>query len=147
MAKLERVCDDVAGLGRRWQRLDKVRVLRDHGDQLLSRWLGQQRDVRVGVDGYGGVTLDGAETGVRILQIRSRVALEAEHAVPVEVVIADTAGSHVLDLDGGNSNDVGDGVRVLNLCVLFFVLLHHLVHCRLGLLQNLLKEHRRALAC
>ena len=56
-------------------------------------------------------------------------------------------GSHILDLDTGNSIFLGNSLRIFDSGILGFVLLHLFMHHRLGLLDDLLQEDNRTLPC
>lgn len=89
---------------------------------------------------------DTAQSGMGILQVRARVALEARHAVHVKVVAIDALAGHILHHDGRNAEGIRRLLRVLDLFVLCLVRLHDLVHLVADVAQDVVEEFRGALA-
>ena len=58
---------------------------------------------------HAGPPEDGADAGVRVLQVGPGVALEGQHPVPVEDVVAHALGGQVGVLDRADAERVGDG--------------------------------------
>lgn len=71
--------------------------------------------------------------------------LEVANTVPAEVVVLDTLGGQVSNNHGGQANSVGGLLGVLNLGKLLRVLLHHIHHGLLGLLEDIGEENDSSL--
>ncbi|KAH3686596.1 hypothetical protein WICPIJ_002440 [Wickerhamomyces pijperi] len=124
-----------------------VWVLGQQTDQDLGLVLLQQRPV--GVDQvFGletGLSFNRFQSGVGVLQVWTSVTFERQHSLPLELVVVDTLGLHILDHDGGDTNVVGNLFWVLDLSVLVLVLLHDLVHLVSGFFQDLVQENNGTL--
>ncbi len=71
--------------------LNHVWILGDDADEVLGVRFGEQGEV--GGGDFGGCEVcsagDGAETGVRVLEVGSCIAFEGCHGVHVEVIVVD----------------------------------------------------------
>ena len=61
-----------------------------------------------GVAGNVGAPEDAADSGVSVLKVRSGVAVEGQHAIPVEHVVLDPVGGQIGVLHGANADGACD---------------------------------------
>ena len=95
VAQPERERHDPARLMRLQRRLHHVGVRPEQERDLARGRLDEQLRLQVRGRGerqeLGVLALDGGQPDVCVLEVRAGVALEGEHAVPVEVVVVDTS--------------------------------------------------------
>lgn len=92
MRHAEEVGDDRGWLERLGRVEEHVGPLREEADEVDGVRLGEEGEVG-GVEFgevHGGFADDGAEAGVGVLEVGSRVAFEGGHGVEVEVVAVNT---------------------------------------------------------
>ena len=89
VSQAEEIGEDGGGLKGLEGVLEDIGPLGEHADDVDSVSLGEEREVGCGDVAVreGGAALDGAETGVGVLEVRTSVALEGGHGLHVEVVI------------------------------------------------------------
>ena len=97
------------GLQRLRRRLDRRREAQQLQRQRALLGLAEQRHRARCRRRHAGPPEDGADAGVRVLQVGPGVALEGQHAVPVEDVVARALGRQVGVLDRADAERVGDG--------------------------------------
>jgi len=142
VSHLEEVCQDGGGLKSLESVLDNVGPLAEKSDEVGSVLLLEKAEVGSGELLVGEVdsSADRAQTSVGVLEVRTSVTLEGGHDVHVELVVVDSLSRHVLDHNTADTENIGNGLRVLNLRVLDLVFLHHLVHLVGNVSENVVKE-------
>src|SRR5690606_38102995 len=135
--RLERFAD-AAHDGRQLQELERERPLRVLDDLYRAEALV--------ADAVGlGLAKNRSNADVRVLQVRCRVAVEREHAVPVDHIVSDALAREVGVLERADADDVRDATLLL-LGHLGVLLGDDRVRALLGLVEDVAETYRAAAA-
>lgn len=165
MSQPEHVGDDSGRLVILHSVLDELGVRGEEVDNLPGLGLADEVGVDLShvlrEDDVGVLSLDRAQSDMGVLDVGTGVTLERGHSLDVKRVVVDSImitnvsgcdlidrpcpknlppGGHVLNLNGGLTDDITGILGVLDLSVLFGILGHLLVHAVLGLGENVVQE-------